>query len=113
MISGEAGIGKSRLVQSFKQCLNTEQYLKIESHASPYYQNSAFHSIIDNLNRAFYKGKVGNEEKISILEEALLIHGFSLNEMIPLIAPLLSIPVPERYSSDNLTPETKKRKTME
>ena len=113
MISGEAGIGKSRLVQAFKENLSEELCLKVESHCSHYYQNTALHPIIENLNRQLFGDKENSGDKFCMLEEALLKHGFSLDQMIPLLAPLLSIPIPERYSSHNQTPEMQKRKTME
>ena len=113
MISGEAGIGKSRLVQAFKKRLSNEMYLKVESHCSHYYQNTALHPIIENLNRQFVDLRGGSEETYSMLEESLRKSGFSPDQFIPLLAPLLSIPVPEKYLPQNISPELQKRKTMQ
>jgi hypothetical protein len=51
LLSGEAGIGKSRLVQEFKDQLEHEGVTRIEFRCSPYHQNSALYPIIDHLQR--------------------------------------------------------------
>lgn len=113
MISGEAGIGKSRLVQAFKQQLSEEQFLKVESHCSHYYQNTALHPIIENLNRQFIEIRGDSDDKYSMLENSLRKSGFSPDQFIPLLAPLLSLPIPEKYSSQYQFHELQKRKTMQ
>ncbi len=113
MMSGEAGIGKSRLVRAFKERLSGEQHLKIESHGSHYFQNTALYPIIEMLNRQFIDIEGSTEDKFGMLENALLKHGFSLDQFIPLLAPLLSIQAPERYTSRVQPPEMQKRKTMD
>ena len=51
LLSGEPGIGKSRLVQELKEQLSAEGATRIEFRCSPYHQNSAFYPIIDHLQR--------------------------------------------------------------
>ena len=51
LLSGEAGIGKSRLVQTLKEQVLAEGATRIEFRCSPYHQNSAFYSIIEHLHR--------------------------------------------------------------
>ena len=51
LLSGEAGIGKSRLVQTLKEQVMAEGATRIEFRCSPYHQNSAFYPIIDHLQR--------------------------------------------------------------
>jgi class 3 adenylate cyclase len=69
LLSGEAGIGKSRLVQVMKEQIAREGYTKIEYHCSPYYQNSAFYPIIHHLQRVFKFSKEDTpQEKLSKLE---------------------------------------------
>ncbi|TMA50720.1 MAG: hypothetical protein E6J80_14430 [Deltaproteobacteria bacterium] len=53
------------------------------------------------------------EDKLKKLEGALEPYGFSLQEMVPLLAPLLSLPLPERYPPLTLTPQRQKQKTLE
>src|SRR5207342_3756654 len=49
LLSGEAGIGKSRLVQTLKEQVLAEDATRIEFRCSPYHQNSAFYPILDHL----------------------------------------------------------------
>ncbi len=113
LLRGEAGIGKSRLVQMLKEHLTDEPHLRIESRCSPFYLNSALYPVIDNLqNLLRKKSEESAQEKITILESILEKHGFSLDEVIPLIAPLLSIPIPDNYEPLTLTPQMKKQKTL-
>src|SRR4029450_9006563 len=51
LLSGEAGIGKSRLVQALKEQILAEGATRIEFRCSPYHQNSAMYPIIDHLQR--------------------------------------------------------------
>src|SRR5207247_2386163 len=51
LLSGEPGIGKSRLVQTLKEQAGAESVTRIEFRCSPYHQNSAFYPIIEHLRR--------------------------------------------------------------
>jgi predicted ATPase len=51
LLSGEAGIGKSRLVQTLKEQTVTEGTTRMEFRCSPYHQNSTLYPIIDHLQR--------------------------------------------------------------
>src|SRR4029453_10634359 len=51
LLSGEPGIGKSRLVQELKDQLAHEEGTRIEFRCSPYHQNSPLHPIIEHLQR--------------------------------------------------------------
>ena len=53
------------------------------------------------------------EEKLRKLEAALGPYDFALEEVVPLFAALLSLPLPERYAPLALTPERQKQKTLE
>src|SRR3990170_2981013 len=94
LLSGEAGIGKSRLVQVLKERLSGETHIRIESRCSPYYQNSALYPIIDHLQRLLFRREDSPEEKLCKLEIILEQYGFSHEETVPLFATLLSLPLP-------------------
>src|SRR5712691_4064419 len=51
LLSGEPGIGKSRLVQELTEQLGHEGVTRIEFRCSPYYQNSALYPVIEHLQR--------------------------------------------------------------
>jgi len=115
LLSGEAGIGKSRLVQVLKEYVAGEAHARIESRCLPYYQNSAFYPVIDHLQQLLFKKEDSPEEKLGKLKRALVgaQHAVPLQEAVPLFASLLSLPLPDRYPPLNLTPQRQKQKTME
>jgi class 3 adenylate cyclase/DNA-binding winged helix-turn-helix (wHTH) protein/tetratricopeptide (TPR) repeat protein len=114
LLSGEAGIGKSRLVQAFTENLAGEAHTRIACHGSPYYQQSAFYPLIAQMQQRLRLSRDDPlQERLRMLEEALALYGFALEEVVPLFAALLSLPLPEHYSSLPLTPERQKQKTLE
>ena len=87
MLSGEAGIGKSRLVQALKEHLVKEPHLRLESQCSPYHQNSALYPTIDLLQRLLrFERADSPQEKFSKLEIELERFHLSLLEIVPLLA---------------------------
>ncbi len=114
LIGGEAGIGKSRLVQMMKESLAGESHARIEVRCSPFYQNSALYPLIDNLQRVLqFSREDSSEEKLGKLEKTLEQYDFPLREVFPLFASLLSLPLPDYYPPLNLTPQKQKQKTLE
>src|SRR5712692_6787555 len=114
MLSGEAGIGKSRLVQALKERLLTEPHLWLECHCSPYHQNSALYPVIDLLQRLLrFEREDSPQEKFSKLESVLQRFPLSLLEIMPLFASLLSLPLPDHYPPLTLTPQRQRQKLQE
>ena len=114
LLSGEAGIGKSRLLQVLKEHLEGEVHTRIENICSPYYQNSSLYPVINRLQRLFeFKREDSPEEKLGKVERIMEQYDFSLEEMVPLFATLLSIPLLDRYPPLNLTPQKQKQITLE
>jgi class 3 adenylate cyclase len=113
LVSGEAGIGKSRLVQQFKEDLGATPHTWIECAGSPYLANTPFHAISDLLQRGLtVEGDAGAEERLERLESGLVLAGLEAPKAVPLMAPLFGLPVPERYPPLLLTPEQQRRKQM-
>src|SRR5262245_9657329 len=113
LITGEAGIGKSRLVQTFKEALTSEPHTWIECSGSPYHQNTPFYAVVDMLQQGLaWRGDEGVAERLEALERSLALSGMSLAEAVPLLAPLLGLPVPERYPPLGLSPEAQRRRTF-
>jgi class 3 adenylate cyclase len=114
LLSGEAGIGKSRLLRELHEQLTSEPQTRLEFRCSPYYQDSALYPVIDLLQRVLeFRGEDSPQEKVRKLEGALVPSGLALLEVVPLVAALLSLPVPERYPRLALTPQTQREKTQQ
>jgi class 3 adenylate cyclase/predicted ATPase len=114
LLSGEPGIGKSRLVQVVKERVGDEPHARWECHCSPYAQNSALYPVIDLMQRTLHLQRDdAPEAKLGKLEGTLAHYHVSLPEVVPLFAALLSLPLPERYPPLILTPQRQKQKTLE
>jgi hypothetical protein len=92
LISGEPGIGKSRIAEAIGERLTAEPHIRLRYFCSPHHQDSALHPTISQLERAAgFQREDTAEVRLEKLE-ALLSKGTSdLREVVPLIADLLSI----------------------
>jgi class 3 adenylate cyclase/tetratricopeptide (TPR) repeat protein len=114
LLSGEAGIGKSRLVQALKEHVAHQGGTRIEFRCSPYYQDSAFYPVTAQLQRLLqFEREDTPQEKLAKLERMLQSYGSALQEAGPLFAALLSLPYPEGYPPLNLTPQVQRHQTQE
>ena len=114
LLRGEAGIGKSRLVEALRERVRREGATRIAFRCSPYYQNSALYPVIDHLQRFLqWQRDETPEAKLDTLERVLRTYRLPLEDVVPLFAALLSVPLPERYPALNLTPQRQRQKTQE
>jgi class 3 adenylate cyclase/tetratricopeptide (TPR) repeat protein len=113
LIMGEAGIGKSRLVQRFHEQIGGTPHTWIEAHAGAFFQNTPFYPVTELLRR-FLGGNGGKpaEEQLAQLEPGLKLAGLKLAETIPLIAPLLNLPLSDKYPPLPLPPEQQRRRLL-
>jgi predicted ATPase len=115
LLSGEAGIGKSRLVQVLKEQVAREpQAWLTPCQCSPYYQNSALYPWIDLLERVVlrFEREDTPQQKLRKLEGFLVQYGLPLAERVPLFAALLSLPLPADYASLSMSPEQQKQQLL-
>jgi class 3 adenylate cyclase/predicted ATPase len=114
LLTGEAGIGKSRLVEVLKEHVTQTPHARWECRCSPYYRDSALHPVIDLYQRALrLTREESSEGKLAKIERGLAEYGLATHEAIMLWASLLSVPLPDRYPALALTPQRQKQKTLE
>ena len=112
LLSGEPGIGKSRLAYTLREHVTNEGSLLFEAHCSPYHQHSALYPLIEVLQRTLLLTRQDTDkEKVEKLERALTLYG--LQESLPLFTFLLSLPTPPQYPPLNFTPQKQKERTLQ
>src|SRR5262249_27844786 len=90
LLTGDAGIGKSRLVQVLKDHVATEPHVRWECRSVPYYQNTALFPLIDLFQRLLrFQTEDTLDEKVAKLEQALSQYRVPLEESVQLFVPLL------------------------
>ncbi|WP_161851319.1 adenylate/guanylate cyclase domain-containing protein [Bradyrhizobium sp. CCBAU 051011] len=112
LISGEAGIGKSRLVAALSESpAGAPRRLRYQ--CSPYHSNTALHPFVAQLERAAGIGLQDTPaQKLDKLETMLALGTQQVAKAVPLIAALLSIPTGERYPPLGLSPVQQRRQTF-
>jgi class 3 adenylate cyclase/predicted ATPase len=113
LISGEPGLGKSRITEALDEHLHVEPHFRLRYFCSPYHQDSALFPFIDQLGRA--AGFASDDLPMAKLEkiEALLARAAPPDENVAFLADLLSLPAAERHPLPNLTSQRKKERTLE
>jgi class 3 adenylate cyclase len=113
LLSGEPGIGKSRILSALSERLKSEDANAMRFQCSPYYINSAFWPSIDNFERAlkFARDELP-ESKLDKLESLVVGHYQRPLTDVRFIASMLSIPCDERYGELAMTPQKFKDETL-
>jgi class 3 adenylate cyclase/tetratricopeptide (TPR) repeat protein len=113
LISGEPGIGKSRLAAALAERIAGERHTRLRYQCSPYHTNSALHPFIAQLERAAgFKADDTSEQRLDKLEAVLAMGTSRVQNVAPLFAALLSIPFGERYPPLALSPTQHRRRTL-
>jgi class 3 adenylate cyclase/tetratricopeptide (TPR) repeat protein len=113
LIIGEAGIGKSRLVQRFHELIAGTPHTWIEAAAGPFFQNTPFYPVAEMLKQALaWRGDEPAEQQLAQLESVLELAGLKPAEAIPLLAPLLDTPLLAKYPPSPLSSEQQRRRLL-
>ena len=113
LISGEPGIGKSRLAAALAERIASEPHTRLRYQCSPYHTNSALRPFIAQLERAAgFKADDSSEQRLDKLEAPLAMSASRIEGVAPLFAALLSIPFGERYPPLALSPTQQRRRTL-
>ncbi len=112
VITGEAGIGKSRLVQTLRDDLGTEPHAWIECGGSPYFQNTPFHAVAEMFQTLVGGADEDPALRVDRLERTISVAGVTAAEAVPLLSALLAVPCPDGAVPLLLTPEGRRRKLV-
>ena len=113
LLSGEAGIGKSRLTAALLERLATEPHTRLRYFCSPQHTDSALYPIIGQMERA--AGLVHDDSAQAKLDklDAVLAQTFTPRQDVALFAEMLSLPNDGRYPALDLTPQQRRQRTLE
>jgi tetratricopeptide (TPR) repeat protein len=114
LICGEAGIGKSRLLQAFRERIADRSHTWLECRGSLYTQDSAFYPVLEIQRVALgFTAEMTGAEKLARLEDGLTAAGFELATAAPVLARFQTLSIPEdRYRDPALSPEVLRKKTI-
>jgi predicted ATPase len=113
LLSGEPGLGKSRLVAALHERLRHDPHIRLRYFCSPHSIDSALHPTILQLERAADFGRDDSAPTRLNKLKALLASGSASTDDIPLFAELLSVPTEAGYAAIDLSPQRKKQKTFD
>ncbi len=114
LLSGEAGLGKSRLVALIREQMQGEPHKLVECWGSQHYKNSYLFPLINLLRWTLdLRTECSDDDALARLEEIVAANGLVGVEAVPPLADLLSLPLPEeRYPAQPMTPQQKKQRTL-
>ena len=113
LLSGEAGIGKSRLTAALLERFANEPHTRLRSFCSPQHTDSAFYPIIGQMERAAALSRNDSlQAKLDKLD-AMLAQSSTSAQDAALLAEMLSLPNDGRYPALELTPQQRRQRTLE
>jgi class 3 adenylate cyclase len=113
LLSGEAGIGKSRVLAMLRERIGKQTHLVLRYQCSPHHVNDAFYPVIGQIwHAADFVGGEPAEVRLSKLERMVETTGLGIGEIVPYLASLLAIPTGQRHAPLDLEPSELKERTI-
>jgi class 3 adenylate cyclase/tetratricopeptide (TPR) repeat protein len=113
LVSGEPGIGKSRLTVALQDLLEREPHTRLRYLCSPHHTDSALYPMITQLERAAgFERTDSPAQKVAKLAAVLEQSSVDVQEDLALLADLLSLPTEGRYRLPEMSPQKRKDKTL-
>jgi class 3 adenylate cyclase/predicted ATPase len=113
LLSGEAGIGKSRLTIAFVGLLAGEPHIRLRYFCSPQHTDSALYPIIGQMERAAGLAREDTSQAKLDKLDGLLKQTSTSAQDAALFAEMLSLPNDGRYPAVELTPQQRRQRTLE
>jgi len=114
LVSGEAGIGKSRLAQMLVERAGVDAAVRVLYQCSPYHANSSLYPVIEHLQRAAQFERADDAAaRLDKLEKFLSATREDVPAIAPLFAALLSLDSGGRYPPSPLSPQAQKEATLQ
>jgi predicted ATPase len=113
LLSGEPGIGKSRLTTAFVELLANERHIRLRYFCSPQHTDSALHPIIGQMERAAGLARDDSSQAKLDKVDRLLKQTSTSAQDAALFAEMLSLPNDGRYPAVELTPQQRRQRTLE
>ncbi len=113
LLTGEPGIGKTRLTQRFRDGLRDEEHQWIDCGGGQLFADTSFRAVRQMLEQGLgFGGAESPAERFERLEQALRAAGPQAAEAAPLVAEILNLPTPGRGQEAELNPDQRRRKLL-
>jgi class 3 adenylate cyclase/tetratricopeptide (TPR) repeat protein len=114
LISGDPGIGKSRIAETVIERVSGEPHARLREFCSPHHQDIALYPSLTQLERAAgFRREDTDDQRLTKLEAVLAMAADDVGEAVPVLASLLSISTGERYSALDISPQRRKAATLQ
>ncbi|MCP3395529.1 AAA family ATPase [Bradyrhizobium sp. CCGB12] len=114
LLTGEPGIGKSRLVRALRGRLDDEPHMPLSHYCSPHHQTSPLYPVIGLLKRAAgFAADDPSATRLDKLEALLALSTEHVIAVAPLLAALLSLETDARYPPLDMSPRRQKERTLD
>jgi class 3 adenylate cyclase/predicted ATPase len=114
LVSGEAGLGKSRLCYELRTHLGAEPHTWLECRCSPYTEATAFRPVIELVEQALaFEPRDTPAERLGKLATGLARSAFPADETVPLLAEWLGLPEQAGYAPLAIDPDLARHRTLE